>query len=194
MSMWEDGLDPHALSVWEFVDGTIFIDNSSENKKVRLQVAEDNRYIKTDKLSFLADKLKASNGGLSSNEEIYLDHASALIIIEYASESMNIGLESMIGTYQQAITEAEENYEDTIRVCKLITTELNEFEIIETLREGGVTEGNIVEEPKTYYKSKILGAYEIMAQFGKRTIKITESIEKLLESDKNLANQIRQGV
>lgn len=193
MSIWEDGLDPHALSVWEFVDGNVHIDNSAENRKVRLQVVEDNRHIKTDKLSFLAGKLKAS-GGISSNEEIFLDHASALIIIEYASESMNIGLESMIGTYQQAIIEAEENYEDTIRVCKLITTELSEFEIIDTLREGGVTEGNIVEEPKTYYKNKIHETYEIMAQFGKLTIKIVESIEKLLESDKNLANQIRQGV
>ena len=115
-------------------------------------------YARMIELATLAKKLKASGGGLSTNEEIYLNDTEALIVIESASKSMEIGLEYVIKIYQDAILGAEEVWAEGIQRAQSIATELSYSEIIDALAAGGATKYAIVTKQTAYYEGKIAKA------------------------------------
>ena len=105
----KDTLTFHNLTTWEFDEkGQLIIKDTYANKEARLVQAEKLMYARMIELASLAKKLKASGGGLSTNEEIFLNDTEALIVIESASRSMNIGIEYVIKVYQDAILGVEE--------------------------------------------------------------------------------------
>lgn len=183
--------DFHSLDSWKFdKKGRLIISDTPENKEARQIHAEKMMYAKILGLSFLAMKLKASGGGLSGNEAIFLDDSEALIAVESASESMKIGLESLIKIYQKAITEAEELWAEGLNKAQAIGTELDYYEVLDALAEGGSTKASIVDEPTDYYAKKIADAKKIGESFDKIVTKIRESIDSLIKSDKELASQM----
>lgn len=181
----------HDLDSWKFdKKGRLIIRDTPENKEARQIHAEKMMYAKMIRLSFLAMKLKASGGGLSGNEAIYLDDSEALIAVESASESMKIGLEFLIKIYQKAITEAEELWEEGLKKAHAIGTELDYDEILDALAEGGSTKASIVDEPTAYYEKKIVDARKIGESFDMIVTTIRASIASLIKSDKELASQM----
>lgn len=194
IDMGETETGSHSLNTWEFnTDGEVKIPDTPENAEARLILVEKHYARQKSNLFLLADKFKTS-GGMSSNEEIFLDHTEALLTVEHTSQSMKLRLESIIKIYLDAIQEAEEVWERGIEVAKSIGTELSYGEILNVLAEEGATKHAIVFEPTAYYREKISVALEIGNDFDRLASDIQASIEALVQSDKRLANQIEQGV
>lgn len=143
-----------------------------------------------DELKRLRKKLKASGGGLSGNEEIFLDDSQALLAVSTASQTMRNGLSAMIEIYQEAITEAEQVWTEGLQGARSIGTELSEAEIIESLASVGATKASIVTEPTTFYNEQIAKAKQLGESFDSLASEIKSGIDKLVQSDKNLANQL----
>src|SRR5690625_6491996 len=101
---------------------------------------------------------------------------------------------SIVNTYKDAIDQLEEAWEKGIELAKLIGTELSYGEILEALEAGGVTKYDIVFEPMAYYREKITEVVKIGEDFESLASDIKENIEKLVETDEDLADQIKQGV
>ncbi|WP_172372177.1 lipase [Sporosarcina jiandibaonis] len=187
--------ESHNLSTWEFDEkGRLIIKDTYANKDARLVQAEKIMYTRMIELATLAKKLKASGGGLSRSEEVFLNDTEALIAIESASNSMKIGLEYVIKVYQDAILEVEEIWTEGIQRAKLIGTELSYYEIIDALAAGGATKYAIVNKPTAEYQAKIAKAKQIGESFNQLATEIKSSIKKVKDTDEDLARQISQGV
>lgn len=190
----KDTLEFHNLSTWEFdKDGNVSISDSPENKEARQIQAENRMHQRMLELTILAVNLKQNSGGWTSNEKIYLNHAQALLTVEYISQSMQIGLEYIVKIYQDAIDEAEEIWKNGIELAQSIGTELSYSEILNALEAGGVTKYSTVFEPRAYYGKKITEALEIGESFDLLASEIKTNIEKLVKTDEDLATQIKQG-
>ena len=185
----------HGLDSWEFdEEGNLEIDSSYDNKDAFQTQGEKLLYGNLVELSLLANKLQANGGGLSSNEVVFLNNAQTLLTVEYITESTNAAIESIVNTYKDAIDQLEEAWEKGIELAKLIGTELSYGEILEALEAGGVTKYDIVFEPMAYYREKITEVVKIGEDFESLASDIKENIEKLVETDEDLADQIKQGV
>ena len=180
----KDTLRFHNLSTWEFDEkGHLIIKDTYANKETRLVQAEKLMYARMIELALLTKKFRASGGGLSTNEEIYLNDTEALIVIESASNSMKIGLEYVIKIYQDAILGVEETWVEGIQRAKLIGNELSYYEIIDALAAGGATKYAIVNKPTAYYKEKIANAKQIEESFNRLATVIRTSIKKVKDTD-----------
>lgn len=186
-----DTLDLHDLSNWKFdKEGRLLIRDTPENKKARQIQAEKFMYAQLIGLSILAKKLKASGGGLSAGEEIYLNDSQALIAVESASQAMKIGLESVIEIYQDGISEAEKVWDEGLKRARSFGSALEEYEILDALADGGATQATIVNEPTAYYEEKMAKARKIGESFDSTIAEIKASIDVLKKADKNLASQL----
>ena len=189
-----DTLTFHNLSSWAFdKNGQIYIKNINSNKEARQILAEKSMYAKLNDLLILSKKLKASGGSLSRNEKIYLDSAQALITVNYISKSMKIWVESVVNIYLEAIREAEDIWDSGIKLAQSIGTEVSYVEILNALQERGITKYSVVFEPTAYYREKISQALKIGETFNQLASEIKEGIQKLEKTDKELAQQIKQG-
>src|SRR5699024_11201153 len=185
----------HGLDSWEFdEEGNLEIDSSYDNREAFQTQGEKLLYGKLVELSLLANKLQANGGGLSSNEVLFLNNAQALLTVEYITESTNAAIESIVNIYKNAIDELEETWEENIIIAQAISTELSYGEILEALEAGGVTKYDVVFEPMAYYREKITEAVKIGEDFENLASDIKGNIEKLVETDEDLADQIKQGV
>lgn len=186
-----DTLDLHNLSNWKFdKEGRLLIRDTPENKKGRQIQAEKFMYAQLIGLSILAKKLKASGGGLSAGEEIYLNDSQALIAVESASQAMKIGLESVIEIYQDGISEAEKVWDEGLKRARSFGSALEEYEVLDALADGGATQATIVNEPTAYYEEKMAKARKIGESFDSTIAEIKASIDVLKKADKNLASQL----
>ena len=76
----------------------------------------------------------------------------------------------------------------------MVGTELSYYEIIDALAAGGATKYAIVNKPTAYYEKKIANAELIEESFNRLATVIRTSINKVKDTDENLARQISQGV
>lgn len=174
-------------------DGKFWTNDDAEAKarvKEYLKLYGAYRILDLSELKKLRKKLKASGGGLSKNEEIYLDNSQALLAVTTASQTMKDGLIDVITLYQDAITEAVEVWTEGLEHARSIGTELNESEIIDALASVGATEASIVTEPTTFYKEQIAKAKQLGESFDSLVSEIKSGIDKLVQSDKDLASQL----
>ncbi len=188
--------DSHNLSSWEFdEEGQLVIDNSYDNREALWVQNEKLWYTKMTELSLLSNELQASVGGKSSQgDTIFLDHAQALITVEYMIESMNTSIEALVNIYNEAIDELDKNWENGIQLAQRIGPALDRSEILATLEEGGVTKYTVVIEPMAHYRTKIVEAGKIGEAFERLASDIKRSIKILVEKDEDLAEQIKLGV
>lgn len=126
-----------------------------------------------------AEKIEAE----STNEEIFLDNTQALLAVELISQSMKIGLEYVIKIYQEAITEAEEIWENGIQLANALGTTLTYSDILSALEAGGVTKYSVVFQPTAYYRDKIANALEIEVNFNQLAAEIKASIEEVEQTE-----------
>ncbi|MEI5989807.1 hypothetical protein A5881_001300 [Enterococcus termitis] len=174
-------------------DGKFWTGDDAEAKarvKEYLKLYGTYKIMDLAELKKLRKKLKASSGGLSKNEEIYLDNSEALLAVTTASQTMKDGLIDVITIYQDAITEAEEVWSEGLQHARSIGTELNESEIMDALASVGATEASIVTEPTTFYQEQITKAKQLGESFDSLVSEIKSGIDKLVQSDKDLASQL----
>ncbi|MGG5342888.1 hypothetical protein [Enterococcus sp. AZ192] len=174
-------------------DGKFWTGDDAEAKarvKEYLKLYGTYRIADLEDLKNLRKKLKKSGGGLSKNEEIYLDNSEALFAVTTASQTMKDGLFEVITIYQEAMIEAKQVWSEGLQHARSIGTELNESEITEALASVGATESSIVTEPTTFYKEQIAKAKQLGESFDSLVSEIKAGIDKLVQSDKELSSQL----
>ncbi|WP_225534656.1 MULTISPECIES: hypothetical protein [unclassified Enterococcus] len=174
-------------------DGKFWTGDDAEAKarvKEYLKLYGTYRIANLEELKNLRKKLKKSGGGLSKNEEIYLDNSEALFAVTTASQTMKDGLSEVITIYQEAMIEAKQVWSEGLQHARSIGTELNESEITEALASVGATESSIVTEPTTFYKEQIAKAKQLGESFDSLVSEIKAGIDKLVQSDKELSSQL----
>lgn len=189
--VWIEG-DSHNIRGWKFdKEGKLITDGSVEEKsEVKMSQIQNQAALAMFSLSVLKRKLKASGGGLSKNEAIYLDNSQALITVNTASQTMKTGLAEVIKLYQDAITEAEETWTEGLERARAIGTDLSEGEILEALESFGATKASVVTEPTAFYEGKIAKAKQLGESFDRLAEEIKAGIETLVQSDQALAEQL----
>ncbi|WP_086313374.1 hypothetical protein A5821_000850 [Enterococcus sp. 7F3_DIV0205] len=189
--VWVKG-SSHNIYDWDFDgDGRLIVNGDTREKvTVRNNQIKNNAAILLLALSGLANKLRASGGGLSSNEEIFLDNSEALIVLEAASQTMYIGLQGTIKVWKDSISEAEELWKTGVQTAESVGEDLNPSEVMETV-ESGSPKASIVNEPTNYYEEKIAEAKQMNESYDHLIDEIKESINQLIASDQELAKQLQ---
>jgi hypothetical protein len=193
--VWVDG-NSHKLTSWEFDEktGQLKISNSLGNSEGAMIQAS--HFLMREFLTQLTNldqlkaKLKASGGGLSKNEKIYLDDQQALAAVNTGRAAYQNAMANAIKVYQNAITEAEDIWQETLRDARAQIEELSEHEMKDSLSAVGATKQGIVGEPTKFFQEKITKAKEMDETFESLAKEIKSKIDELVQRDRQLAQQL----
>ncbi|MBC1685134.1 lipase [Listeria welshimeri] len=188
-------VDYHQLSKWAFdKNGKLKIPNNEYNQEAIIQQAE--RYVMTEYISKLYDleimqkKFQASGGGISTNEQIYLDDSRALTAVETAMAEFKAVTSYVIKVYQEGMDKVEKIWKETLQEARRVGDMLTESEILVELENVGCTEKLLVIEPCEAYQKKINKVKQMGTQFDHLSNEIKQSIEALKQKDQELAQQL----
>ncbi|MGM0217570.1 hypothetical protein [Enterococcus sp. AZ126] len=180
-------IDQHMWGGYEFnKDGSI-----KATKEGSLQLA---KYMVTQQLSaieMMRKKFIKSGGGLSSSEEIFLDASEAMAITKGMKQTISGEITELKQMYKEGIKNAGDLWKTTKSNAEGIGQHLSYGECLDALDRGNVTESNTVREPVHEYEEKLAKVTKISRNYDELLQKIGESITKQLETDQELANQIR---
>ncbi|MHC5216195.1 hypothetical protein ACYSNR_05965 [Enterococcus sp. LJL128] len=186
---WLDG-DSHSIKDWTFdKDGNVVF-GKTENPTVKMSQIARQASLQKWALFQLKKKFTASGGGLSANEQIYLDDSEALIAVEAASAMNKTMSDSIKKKYQNAIDKAEQLWKKTEQAAKNIGTTLNHTEVMDALESGGASKRSIVDEPVSEYKDKITQMESQAEAYESLISEIKTNIAQLIAKDQVLAGQI----
>lgn len=157
----------------------------AENKWLQEQIKQFST------LNNLRVTLMASGGGLSSNEQIYLEDSQALAIVKLASSKFDSAMENSIAIYKKSITELQDLWEEGKSLVHQHTPDLSYSETMEAMEMIGCTKRAMVDEPAYFFQDKISKANRIKAEFAKLTQQINAKINELVQRDQDLAQQLK---
>ena len=160
-------------------------------RKQALQKINKNTKGKLKDLDTLRKKFLKSGGGLSSGEKIYLDAAEALALTQGMKSTLQFEIADIKKMYEKAMQDASKLWQDTIKAGDSIGTLLSHSEVLGALMSGGADEGRIKIIPVAEYQAKISELTSIEKEYDELIGKIKNSINKQLETDSELASQIR---
>lgn len=155
-----------------------------ENEWLQMQI---NSFTKLNKLR---KKFTASGGGLSGNEQIYLDDSQALAVVKLASSKFDMAMENVIKIYKDSISELEQIWQEGLSRVRSSTPDLSHGEMMEALQSAGCTEQTMVSAPTQEFQEKISKAKQIGQKFDTLTKEINGKIAELVQRDKELARQL----
>ncbi|EOI02654.1 hypothetical protein UAY_00901 [Enterococcus moraviensis ATCC BAA-383] len=163
-----------------------------EGKMIAIRTAQTKIFIKDQlgTLGKLAAKLRASGGGLSSSEEIFLDSQCVLAIANGVYQLVQQAIQDLAKEYDTQITEIEELWDDTLEIARNIGSHLNDSEMIEALSAGGCTKQTLVTQPVTDLKDKFSEIKSIGADYVSLVDQIKAGVEEQLAADQDLARQV----
>ncbi|WYK00226.1 hypothetical protein A5821_001320 [Enterococcus sp. 7F3_DIV0205] len=166
--------------------------NVPEGKMIAIRTAQTKIFIKDqlNTLGKLAAKLKASGGGLSSSEEIFLDSQCVLAIANGVYQLVQQAIQDLSKEYDTQITEIEELWEDTLDIARNVGAHLNESERIDALSAGGCTKQTLVTQPIKDLKDKFSEIKSIGADYVSLVDQIKAGVQEQLAADQDLARQV----
>lgn len=168
------------------------LDTDSEIKRLK----EENKGLQRQinelfKLNELQALFMASGGGLSSNEQIYLDDSKALAVIKLASSNFEGAMEETLKIYQNGINEFEELWHNGLATMYRLAPDLSEVELMETMEKSGCTKQKMVDIPTEELREKIVKVNQMKAKFDCLAKEITLKIDELKQRDVELAQQLK---
>lgn len=155
-----------------------------ENKWLQQQIDGFTR------LNLLRQKLTASGGGLSGNEQIYLDDTQALMIVTLVSSKYENAMESVLKVYEDGITELEILWQEGVSTVRRTSPDLSEGEIMEALESVGCSEQTVVTLPSQEFQEKMTTIRQMEQQFRSLIQEIESRISAFIQQDQELANQL----
>jgi len=170
------------------------VDKLGSNKEYQ-RLKKENEWLQTQidsftKLNVLRKKLTASGGGLSGNEQIYLDDSQALTIVKLASSKFDLAMENVLRIYKNAIQELESLWTEGRSTIQSNCPDLSHGEIIEAMEAMNCTERTMVTIPSQEFQEKINLAKQMGTKFTSLTKEITAKISELVQRDQELAKQL----
>ncbi|MGX7264544.1 hypothetical protein [Enterococcus crotali] len=169
--------------------------HKSGSKKEYQQLKKENEWLQTQidsftKLNVLRKKFTASGGGLSGNEQIYLDDSQALTIVELASSKFDLAMENVVKLYKDAIKELEELWQEGLSTIQGNCPELSYGEVLVAMQVMDCTEQTMVTIPSQEFQEKLSLAHQMSSKFSTLTKDITAKIGELVQRDQELAKQL----
>ncbi|HFD0536453.1 TPA: DUF2974 domain-containing protein, partial [Enterococcus faecium] len=155
-----------------------------ENKWLQLQISAFSKLVTWRK------RFTASSGGLSTNEQIYLDDQQALMIMKHAASVFDQAMEQVLVIYQRGIRDLEQLWADGLAMVRRQTPLLSQNEMLDALREVGCTKQTIVDEPTQEFREKIFKIKQLSAEFSTLAKEIEAKINELVQRDRDLARQL----
>lgn len=140
-------------------------------------------------LGKLKKQFSASAGGLSSNEQLYLEKEQALILASGMHAAAVTGREDIASLAEKAVKKAEDLYDKTNHIPAMVT-ELSLDEVKAVYAEAGVTENSIVGKTKTHFEKKVKKADNFVEPFETLKTNIGLTVDELVASDSTLAGEI----
>ncbi|AXJ12881.1 hypothetical protein [Streptococcus pluranimalium] len=140
-------------------------------------------------LGNLKKQFSASAGGLSSNEQLYLEKEQALILASGMHAAAVTGREDIASLAEKAVKKAEDLYAKTNHIPAMVT-ELSLDEVKAVYAEAGVTENSIVGKTKTHFEKKVKKADNFVEPFETLKTNIGLTVDELVASDSTLAGEI----
>ncbi|NQM14588.1 hypothetical protein HO422_10980 [Streptococcus suis] len=137
----------------------------------------------------LKKQFSASGGGLSSNEQLYLEKEQALILASAMHAAAVTGREDIASLAEKAVKKAEDLYDKTNHIPAMVT-ELSLDEVKAVYAEAGVTENSIVGKTKTHFEKKVKKADNFVEPFETLKTNIGLTVDELVASDSTLAGEI----
>ncbi|MGM0218919.1 lipase [Enterococcus sp. AZ126] len=185
----------HDLGKWTFdKDGRLIIKNNDYNKGAIQEQAErqlrNQFFLGMYTLEMLKKKFTASGGGLSTNEQIYLDNSQALAVVQYASSEFEAVMTNTVKIYQDGIRELEELWQKIYSKAFSDVPDLSYGEVMDVLESSGSTERSMVTEPSEKFREKIQKAKKMSEQFNQLASEIKGKISELVQRDQELARQL----
>lgn len=180
-------IDQHMWGGYEFnKDGSIKATKEGSLQLAKYMVSQQLSAINTMRKSFMK-----SGGGLSKSEEIFLDASEAMAITQGMKQMINGEITELKQVYTDGIKNAGDLWRTTKSNAENTGSHLSYGECIDALARGNATENTIVREPVREYEEKLAKVTKISRNYDELLQKIGESITKQLETDQELANQIR---
>jgi hypothetical protein len=191
----QNPLNYHELSAWKFdKEGNILISDNEFNQQALIQQAQRKIMLaftnEMQGLKRLKSKLKASGGGLSANEKIYLDDQQALLVVNTARSEYQLAMSKIVKLCQEEIEKVQELWQTTLREARNQADLLTETEIKDSLAVGGASKKQMVHVPSDFFQEKIAETKAMDSQFAALAEEIKSSIATLLQKDQQLAQQI----
>lgn len=164
-------------------------------KKEYQRLKKENEWLQTQidsftKLNVLRKKLTASGGGLSGNEQIYLDDSQALTIVKLASSKFDMAMENVVKLYKDAVRELEEMWQEGRSTIQSNCPDLSYGEVLDAMQAMGCTEQTMVTIPSQEFQEKLSLAHQMSSKFSTLTKDITTKIGELVQRDQELAKQL----
>lgn len=185
---------PHDITGFLTKEEQDFIRQHTPNlNKINLAVKKvhDNTSKQLNDLVNLRLKFLKSGGGLSASEEIYLDASEALILTKGMRDTLQIEIDDIKKMYQEAKKDFDTLWTNTVKMGDSIGATLVQGEVVDSLNAGGATEPIVRIEPKGEFEQKISELTAIQQEYHELIGQIQTSINKQVETDQELARQIR---
>ena len=193
MGFKPDPLLFHNLSTWKFENGNLIIPKNDYNKTAHRQMAERelrNQFILSlASLSLLEKKFKASGGGISKNERIYLDDSQDLAVVQLLSSEFDLVMTNTIKIYKDGIRELEELWETIKSKAFNDTSELSYQEVMDALESVGCNKNSMVTIPSEEFQKKIEKANKMGDKLKKLALEIKSTIADMVQKDEELSRQ-----
>ncbi|MBP2100079.1 alpha/beta hydrolase family protein [Enterococcus rivorum] len=189
------GLNPfqgafHSLATWKFdANGKLLIPQNDYNQQAELYILTTFA-ASMSALETIKAKFKASGGGISGNEQIYLDDSQARMVVNTASQAMNVVLTTVLKIYNDGMTEAEELWQMCLSLARGSSSDLSDGEMRKALDSVSCTQNRTVREPTEKYQQKIMKARKLADKFEKLAKEISNKIDELVQRDRELARQL----
>lgn len=196
MGLHANPVDYHQLSVWQFdKKGKLLMPDNEFNQRALVQQAE--RHVmqvyarEMAGLKKLKAKLRAGGGGLSKNEEIYLEDSQARLAVQTASDTITVAFRGLFRMYHQASNQSADRWRECLRCVAYASSELSEGEMIEEMERVGCTEVTMYQTHAEEYHEKMAKLNSMQQAFDTLVEEMTASINKLVEQDQALARQLQ---
>ncbi|OTN83937.1 hypothetical protein A5819_003487 [Enterococcus sp. 7E2_DIV0204] len=188
-------LEAHALTLWKFdEDGRLRIPDTTYVSMDGQQLEQNlmSKFVTSMYLlKTLEAKLRASGGGLSGTEEIYLDATLARSIVTTASSLLKVAMSKVITHYQGEMDKTEELWNNFLTKARGASSELSETEMESELSAVGFTKDRIVNRANEQYQQKIQEAKEVGETFDTFVSEINSKISAVVQQDQDLARQLQ---
>ncbi|WP_429950923.1 hypothetical protein [Enterococcus sp. AZ101] len=158
---------------------------------IAIKKVHDNTSKQLNDLVNLRLKFLKSGGGLSASEEIYLDASEALILTKGMRDTLQIEIDDIKKMYQEAKKDFDKLWTNTVKMGDSVGATLVQGEVVDSLNAGGATEPFVRIEPKEEFEQKISELTAIQQEYHELIGQIQTSINKQVETDQELAQQIR---
>lgn len=164
----------------------------AQGKMIAVRTAQTKIFIQgqLNTLELLERKLKASGGGLSSSEKIFLDSQRVLAIVNGIYQLVEQAIQDLETEYNKEISDIEGLWEETLTTARNVGAHLGEGEILSALSAGGCTQSTLVTEPISDLKSDFSEVEAIGADFVSLANQIQSSVAQQLATDQELASQV----